>query len=142
MTKERDSLLPSWVVARLRDERGMALVEFALVLPMLALLLVGIAQFSLAFFVRSEMLNVAREASRQLATGHLTTGETRGWVAAQLPEHDASLTVAVTPPGGGSNLYTVTLSMPLADAVPIDPFGLLSRGTLSATVSMRDEVGA
>lgn len=125
----------------MRDERGSAAVEFAFVAPILILLLVGISQFGMLFFLRSEMLDVARETARRLATGNLTADGAEAWVAAQLPDH-ADLSVAVTSPSGSNDMYTVTLSLPLASAVPVDPFGFFTTGNVTAAVSMRDEAGA
>lgn len=45
-------------------ERGQALVEFALVLPILLLLAIGIIDFGRALFVLSEVSNATREAAR------------------------------------------------------------------------------
>ncbi len=126
----------------LADERGSAAVEFAFIGPILILLLIGIVQFSAAFFLRSEMLNVAREAARRLAVGALTAAAAPAWVEGQLPGREDDLSVDVDPPGGGSELYRVTLSLPLASITGIDPFGLFGEGDLSVSVSMRDERGA
>jgi Flp pilus assembly pilin Flp len=50
-----------------RDSQGQALVEFALVLPLLLLLLVAIIDFGRALYVYSEVSNAAREAVRYAA---------------------------------------------------------------------------
>ena len=49
------------------DERAQAMVEFALILPMLLLLLIGIMDFGRALFVYSEVSNASREAVRYAA---------------------------------------------------------------------------
>lgn len=49
------------------DQRGQALVEFALVLPILLLMVIGIMDFGRALFVYSEVSNAAREAVRYAA---------------------------------------------------------------------------
>ena len=58
-------------VSRLRslDRRGASAVEFALVLPLLMVLLTGIIQFGWVFFIQFSMENAAREGARQLAVG-------------------------------------------------------------------------
>lgn len=122
----------------LRDERGVAIVEFALVVPVLLLLVIGIIQFGAAFFLQNEMLNVAREASRRLATGGMTSAQASAWVAGQMPGQ--APTVVVTPPAGSNDRYTITVSLPMKAAVGIDPFGLFAERTLTATVSMRSEL--
>lgn len=48
--------------------RGQALVEFALVLPILALILLGIMQFGLLFWAQITLTQVARDTGRWAAT--------------------------------------------------------------------------
>ncbi|WP_436795471.1 TadE/TadG family type IV pilus assembly protein [Actinospongicola halichondriae] len=52
---------------RRRNEDGAALVEFALVLPLLVLFLFGIVQFGLAFDMKQSINAAAREGSRTAA---------------------------------------------------------------------------
>lgn len=48
-------------------EEGQTLVEFALVLPVLLMLVLGIAEFGWVFFARISATNGAREGARALA---------------------------------------------------------------------------
>jgi Flp pilus assembly pilin Flp len=52
-----------------RGEDGAAAVEFALLLPLLVLLLFGFIQFGLAFNSRIQAANAAREAARMAVVG-------------------------------------------------------------------------
>jgi len=52
-----------------RSERGAAAVEFALVLPLLLLLVCGIIEFSFVFNRYISVTNVAREGVRELSLG-------------------------------------------------------------------------
>lgn len=52
---------------RLLGERGAAAVEFALVVPVLLLLLVGIMEFSRAFNTQATLSAAAREGARTIA---------------------------------------------------------------------------
>ena len=52
-----------------REQDGAAAVEFALLLPLLVLLLFGFIQFGLAFNTRIQATNAAREAARQAVIG-------------------------------------------------------------------------
>jgi Flp pilus assembly pilin Flp len=56
-------------VASRREQDGAAAVEFALLLPLLVLLLFGFIQFGLAFNTRIQATNAAREAARQAVVG-------------------------------------------------------------------------
>ena len=49
---------------RLARQRGSELLEFALVLPLLLLLVFGIAEFSLVLFDKAVVTNAAREGAR------------------------------------------------------------------------------
>ena len=52
-----------------RGQEGAAAVEFALLLPLLVLLLFGFIQFGVAFNTRIQATNAAREAARQAVVG-------------------------------------------------------------------------
>lgn len=51
----------------LRDDRGAAAVEFALVLPVLLLLVFGLMEFSRLYNVQISLSNAAREGARVMA---------------------------------------------------------------------------
>lgn len=48
-------------------ERGAAVVEFALVVPLLLLLVFGIIEFSILFYDKAVITNASREAAREFA---------------------------------------------------------------------------
>lgn len=48
----------------LKNQKGTAVVEFAIVLPMLVLLLFGIIEFSLLFYNKAMITNASREGAR------------------------------------------------------------------------------
>jgi Flp pilus assembly protein TadG len=54
---------------RCRDERGSTLVEFALVVPVLLLVMLGILQYGYHFWALETASATAREAARRLAVG-------------------------------------------------------------------------
>ena len=58
---------------RIRSERGVAAVEFALVAPLLVLLLFTIIEFSLVLFDKAVITNASREGAR-FGTVHDPTG--------------------------------------------------------------------
>ncbi|RBY95071.1 pilus assembly protein [Blastococcus sp. TBT05-19] len=53
--------------SRLRDERGASAVEFAFIVPVLLLLVLGIAEFGRAFQVQGTISAAAREGVRMMA---------------------------------------------------------------------------
>jgi Flp pilus assembly protein TadG len=62
----------------LRNEEGAAVVEFALVMPILALIIFGIIDFGRAFYTVNNIISAVREGARYgaiLATPTSTTGQ-------------------------------------------------------------------
>ena len=57
---------------RHKRSRGQALVEFALILPILLLIVAGIFDFGRALFTYSEVSNAVREATRYAAALTIT----------------------------------------------------------------------
>src|SRR3954462_3469677 len=55
------------MAARLRDERGASAVEFAFIVPLLIVLVLGIAEFGHAFQVQGTLSAAAREGGRAMA---------------------------------------------------------------------------
>ena len=62
------------MVKRGRSEKGQAIVEFALLLPVLVLLLIGIIEFSLVWNSRNTVLFASRDGSMLAAEGGSLTG--------------------------------------------------------------------
>ena len=54
---------------RRRDERGAAVVEFALILPILILFVFGIVEFGRAYSARIELTGAVRDGARAVALG-------------------------------------------------------------------------
>jgi Flp pilus assembly protein TadG len=52
---------------RLRNQNGAVAVEFALILPILIVLLLGIIEFSLVYNAQLTLTNAAREGARDMA---------------------------------------------------------------------------
>jgi hypothetical protein len=62
---------------RCKDSRGAALVEFAIIMPVLFLLIFGVIEFGWAFFQSIDARHVAREGGRLAAVDyHSTLGST------------------------------------------------------------------
>ncbi|TKJ20692.1 hypothetical protein A6V29_08340 [Blastococcus sp. CCUG 61487] len=84
------------MAARLLGERGAAAVEFALIAPVLLLLLLGIVEFSKAFHDQASLSAAAREGARAMALGN-TPAEARAAVrsaANGLSLTDAQITLS------------------------------------------------
>jgi Flp pilus assembly protein TadG len=49
---------------KLKDQEGAAAIEFAIVLPLLMMILFGIVEFSIAFYDKAMITNASREGAR------------------------------------------------------------------------------
>jgi hypothetical protein len=93
--------------ARLRDERGQALVELALVLPILLVILFGITQFALGLNSANDQTHIANEVARY-ATVNENPGSTeslQAWGKKQADNGEVLSTgeVCITFPNGSAN---------------------------------------
>src|SRR5213592_4351379 len=87
------------MLKRLRSERGQALLETALTLPLLLLVSVSIFEFGRAYQTWQILTNAAREGARVAVLPNSTVGDVQSRVSAymqsgQLPDY-ASATIAV-----------------------------------------------
>lgn len=124
-----------------RDRRGAAAMEFALVAPLLTMMIVGIVQYSVLFFTYNSMLNAARSGARSVSIGARTTATViadmksglPGWVPA-----DSVTATAVETTVSGATRVTTTVTIPAANGTML---GLLPMPTnLQARAVMVKEV--
>ena len=139
---------------RLGGERGTALLEMALTLPLLLLVAVGIFEFGRAFQTWEVLTNAAREGARLAVLPSSTPADTEARARAYLTSgslNGASATVTVT-----ATMIPIGLGTASASLVKIDyPFqfivlqpvaSLIVHGTavgspivMSASAEMRNE---
>ena len=123
-----------------RGRRGQNLTEFALVLPILILTMLGIVGFGFAYFARGSVENAAREGARYASIHPSdTTGITTRvkQMVTGVDTTSASFQVAVTYPDGDTtptNRIRVTVTYPLAIFWPAP-----SAGTYQTASTMRIE---
>lgn len=126
-----------------RRRRGGALIELALLLPMLIILLFGTIEFASIFYIRHNMVKAARAGARTLAVQDGTEAQARAAVANNLddlPNVDFTISVRVPPEGDPSDRdVTVEIEAPLAGAALGDPLRVFGDSTISASVTMRKE---
>ena len=109
-----------------RDQDGAAAVEFALLLPLLVLLLFGLIQFGLAFNTKIQATNAAREGARMAVVGIDNWADIGGgldfWQAVQQNAGVGDIDNCVlntTDVVGGT--LTVTFDYPLDLVIPFMP---------------------
>jgi len=96
-----------------RDERGTTLVEFALVLPVLALVLFSILQFGLLFFNYIDLTSAGRDGARVAAVSRAKTDGVQAIKDAITKStsavDDDKLSITVSPPQPWKSGDTVTI---------------------------------
>jgi Flp pilus assembly protein TadG len=126
-----------------KNERGQALTEFALVLPILALLLFGVIQFGIAFNNYITLTDAVRAGARKGAVArHLTVNReaavkaTVVGAATDLKGQDLNVTVGVMPGWEQGADVTVTATYPYSISLLGVP---LKKGLLKSTTTERVE---
>jgi Flp pilus assembly protein TadG len=82
---------------RLAGDRGAAAVEFALVVPVLLLLIFGVAEFGRAYNIQTTLSGAAREGARTMALENDVGAATAATVAAARPLDLSSGEISVSP---------------------------------------------
>jgi len=128
---------------KLSDQKGQALVELAIILPLLVLLVFGAFEFGRAMYIKNTLNYAAREGARRASTCdpfNITT--VQDYVSNSVPVSlQAGLVTSVTPvaPQHGITTVTVVVTRPFATVVPDLLTQLAGITTLSAQASMRYE---
>jgi Flp pilus assembly protein TadG len=130
----------------LKREEGAAAIEFALLLPLLMLILFGIIEFGLVLYNQEVITNASREGARYgivIGSPRPTTGQIQGVVNTYLTNAGlaGSATVSVTGAQGASgNDLTVGVVYPYTFLVlPNFAAGLSDNLNLNATTVMKLE---
>lgn len=107
-----------------RNERGQTAVEFALIAPLLVILLLGIIQFGIAFHNYVTITDAARAGARQAIVARFGGGnfdnakQTVRDAASSLDQ--SKLTPTVTAPSmTAGSLVTVTVTYPYTIDIPL-----------------------
>lgn len=114
-----------------RDERGAAIVEFAVLLPLLLLFMFGIIEYGRAYNARIELTSAVREGARAVALGRDGVAATKNGAPALDPSK-IIVTAPSTCPAGSNSVVKATY--PLSYDLPLFRSGTW---TLTATGVMR-----
>lgn len=130
-----------WAGRHKSGERGANLVEFAILAPLLILLLFGIIEFAWVFSINLDIRHGAREGARLAATNDLTVGAEVAHICGRMDvANDPQTEISITRSGNviGDDI-TVTVESPVRTLTGIfDPF--LSPSTrLNSTIIIRQE---
>ncbi len=125
-----------------RRARAAAIVEFAVVTPLLLTIVFGIIEYGYVFMVRQTLTNSAREGCRVaiLQTSVSPYTEVTDRVAQVMaPTGQTTYSVAMTHATAGDVSETVTVSIPFADVSLLGNFFGARTGNLEGTCTMRKE---
>lgn len=120
------------------DRQGVSAVEFALIVPVL-LLMLG-AFFTVAIFIRTHttISTYAREAARGVAVGYMTAAEAKQFAESHsLDDPGVVATANIDPATKGDEAdrdVVVTIEITKAEMAKITPFGGFSAGVTSRAV--------
>lgn len=123
----------------LRQEKGQALVEMALIMPLLIMLLLGIVEFGRIFNAYLIVANGAREGARAAAVGTTDTGIGMKVFNVSSGLNLSRLSVQISPsasnrdPGSSVTVtvrYSVPLVAPFYGLVVSDPFPIVRATTM------------
>ena len=106
-------------MTRLREERGASAVEFALILPLLVILVMGIIDFGRGFQVQGTLSAAAREGVRMMAlqndpaAARAVARSTASSLEPALTDAQITITPATCPAGTGSTTVRLTIDYDL-----------------------------
>jgi Flp pilus assembly protein TadG len=123
------------MVDRLKDTRGQALIEFALVLPLIVTLLIAVVEFGVVFKDWLSVTDTARVAARAAVVSRFGNPAQTPCAAAQAAVAAAGLTLASCTQSAGS--VKVTVTHPWSVSLPLLP--LSDGGQLTSVVTERLE---
>ncbi len=124
-----------------RSERGSAVVEFALVLPILMVMALALTQVSLLARDQLMLVQAARAGARQAAVDADTAGVRSAAVDAGAGLDPAYLEVTVERAGGRGDPVTVGVSYAAPVRVPFVDWLFPPTIPLTASATMRQEFG-
>lgn len=126
----------------IKNQKGQALVEFALILPILLLLIMGIIQFGMVINAYLSIQNAAREGARAGIVGNTDLEVTTIMIATSPSLREEYLSITITPTeinrSAGEPLtvkvsYSYPIIIPIIDSLFSDTI------LLNAETSMRIE---
>ncbi len=123
-----------------RSVRGAAVVELAVVLPLLLTLVFGIIEFGWVFMVRETLTNASREGCRVAVLQGSTEENIRDQVAASMsPAGLSTYSVVIERSSPGNSSETVKVLIPFADVSLLGGYFGPTDFNLGATTVMRKE---
>lgn len=127
----------------LADRRGSAAFEYALVAPLLFVMIFAIIEYGFVFYGYSSMQFGANQAARSIAVNRIATSGASDAVNAYLPSWMPPSTVTVTntlPTDATRSWIQITATAPASSTTPIRVFTSVIPLTLTANVAVKQEL--
>lgn len=109
---------------KLKDQKGQALVEMALLLPLLLLVVFGITEFGRALYIENTLVNAARDGARKASISPTSIPANdpaiKAYIKGILPDFAQTADITNTPASiAGFDTITVVINLPFQSTVPI-----------------------
>jgi Flp pilus assembly protein TadG len=134
------------LLRRGRGQEGVAAVEFAIILPILLLIISGLFDFGWAFYWKETVANASRGGARYAALANYPSGARTVYTSAQITSfvqttygNDLAVVVAGNSTAGSTRSVTVTKTMQYFVAGFLISRGVNLPTTISNTTSMTME---
>lgn len=121
--------------------RGIASLEFVLILPVLLVLLFGVIEYGWMLAKQGELVNATREGARVGARTDSTPADIQDTVDTRLAQAGITgYTTNITPGSERGDIVTVSVSVPYSGGLELTGLSFIPvPGQLSAEVSMNKE---
>jgi Flp pilus assembly protein TadG len=116
---------------KMKSHSGQAMVEFALILPLLLILIFGVIEFSILLYDKAVITNASREGARHGIVAPATSRQTQTEIASVVSNYCASNLITF---GISGNLNTTAPTAPTVSGTTI-AFGIPLTVTVNYTYS-------
>lgn len=123
------------MAAFIRDERGVATIEFVLWVPPMLFFLMFVTDASVLYLTYTDMFNVSRDVARQVSVGSMTVNNVPDYVQQRSLLGERTYTVG----SYSGSIVIVELSVNVGDASVFGFFKPLLDRTMDVRVEMRRE---
>jgi len=114
----RNTGMIMWTKSKVRSEKGAELIEFALVLPLMLLLCLGVIEFGRAYYTYNILTKAVRDGARFVSTGLVSsTGTIDTTIATQTRNIVVYGTITNTGNPKVPDLTTAQVTLPAATVV-------------------------
>ena len=119
----------------LRNDSGSATVEFVLWVPLFAVFLIMVADFTLMLMNHANIWDITRDGARRVAFHELSADEAKEYIATRL----SGLSERVEIEASDGDEVVITVHTPVSDVTPFGLYAYTPSGWISTQVTMLKE---